>query len=326
MWSPDEAPAGGLAVLLLSPGRGVLVFAPVILVGLAGMARAVRPPRGRHHWDAPSPAIWLPLTFALAAVAHFGAVALDGGWTLGPSGGRVSWPRPRPCCCSSCPRVSGFLRGVGVAVAAVSVMVQAVGAFAYDGRWDRLYGGDPSATWDPRRSPIAFQVQERVVRPALPALSGRRLVVREHPLVIAGPTGSRVTFSSGSVKADGADPTFGDVLLEGGARVVDGRLRLSAPGDALFFRVRAASRPRRLQLRVVGRGPGTLGVGEQTFWTAPRWTEHGVESAFRVRIAYSYAESGGGDIRVVSRGAGPLDIGSVALVPPAEPENVIRLP
>ena len=101
--------------------------------------------------------------------------------------------------------------------------------------------------------------------------------------------------------------------------------RLSAPGDALFFRVREASRPRRLQLRIVGRGPGFLGVGEQTFWTAARWTEQSVGESFRLRIPYVYAESGGGDVRVESRGPGALEITSVALVPPSEPDGVIRL-
>ena len=135
-----------------------------------------------------------------------------------------------------------------------------------------------------------------------------------------------MTFSDKVPNVDGADATLGHVLLEGGARVIDGDLHLSAPGDAVFFRVLAASRPRSLQLRVAGRGPGILGVGEQTFWTAPRWTERPVESSFRVRIPYTYAESGGGDIRIVSRGTGALEITSVALVPPGEPENVIRLP
>jgi hypothetical protein len=206
------------------------------------------------------------------------------------------------------------------------VAVQALGAFAYDGRWDRLHGDEAGATWDPGRSPIVFQVRERVVRPALPAVVDRRLVVREHPLVVAGPAGSRVTFSSGAPRVDGADSTFGHVLLEGGARVVGDRLRLSTPGDALFFRLREGSRLRRLQLRVSGRGPGSLAVAEQTFWTAPRWTERSVGGSFRVRLSYAYAESGGGDVRIVSRGPGTLEITSVALVPPNEPENVIRLP
>ena len=75
---------------------------------------------------------------------------------------------------------------------------------------------------------------------------------------------------------------------------------------------------------MVGRGSGVLAVGEKTFWTPPRWDEHRVAGAFRLRVPYSYADSGGADIRLVSR-SGEIELTSVALVPPGEPENVIRL-
>jgi hypothetical protein len=82
---------------------------------------------------------------------------------------------------------------------------------------------------------------------------------------------------------------------------------------------------RRLELRIAGRGSGALGVGESTFWTPTRWSEHAVRGTFDLRRPWTYADSGGGDIRVASRGAGPLEIESVALVPPGEPDDVIRL-
>jgi hypothetical protein len=250
---------------------------------------------------------------------------MDGGWALGPFWGPRLLAPAAPLLLLFLPEGLGLLRGVGGAIVAVSVAVQMIGAFAYDGRWDRLYGAEAGVTWDPARSPIAFQVRERVVRPALPAVAGGHVVVRQHPLVVAGPSGSRVAFGSDGPRVQGADATLGDVLLEGGARVRDGRLRLGGPDDALFFRVREAARPRGLQLRVRGRGPGTLAVGEQTFWTTPRWEEHGVKGSFLLRIPWSYAESGGGDIRLVSRGPGALEIESVALVPPSEPDDVMRL-
>ena len=322
--TPEAAP-GGLAALLCSPARGAVVFAPILLVGLAGVARAVRPPRARHHWDTAGPAVWLPLTAATAAAAHAVAVALAGGWAAGPFWGPRLLAPAAPLLLLFLPEGMSLLRGAGAALAAVSVAVQLLGAFAYDGRWDRLHGGEAGVTWDPARSPIVFQVRERVVRPALPAVADGHVVVREHPLVVGGPVGSRVTFGDGGVTVEGADATLGDVILEGGARVVGGRLRLASPDDALFFRVRESARRRSLQIRVTGQGPGTLGVGEQTFWTSPRWTERGVAGSFRVRLPWSYAESGGGDIRLVSRGTGALEVTSVALVPPGEPENVIRL-
>jgi hypothetical protein len=155
-------------------------------------------------------------------------------------------------------------------------------------------------------------------------VEGNRLVVREHPLVLGGATGSRVTFPVAGPFLEGADATLGDVLLEGGARVVDGRLRLQGPADALFFRVPSGARLRSLELRVVGTGSGTLAVTEKTFWTPGTVHEHTVGGSFRVRAPWSYADSGGGDIRIAPRD-GSLEIASVALVPPGEPENVIRL-
>jgi hypothetical protein len=312
----------GLA-LLVSPARGIVFFAPVVLVAGAGIVRVVRPPRARHHWDQGASVAWLPLAGAAAALAHVIWAAIDGtpggGIFWGPRGLAPAWPP----LLLLLPQGLALLRAVGVAIATLSVVVQAIGAFAYDGRWDRLYG-DAGVTWDASRSPIVFQARERTVRLALPAVVGRRLVVRQYPLVPGGSTGSHVTFSDGRLNVSGVDPTLGDVLPEGGARVVDDRLRLPGPDAALFFRVRGEARSRRLELRVSGRGPGILGVGEKTFWTNVRWNEHRVGSTFRLRLPWSYADSGGGDIRLAAR-SGEIEIATVSLVPPGEPENVIRL-
>jgi hypothetical protein len=322
--APPGGETGALA-LLFSPARGLLVFAPVLLVGGLGVVRAARPPRLR--WDTPRPVAWLPVTMAAGAGAHVAAVALQGG---GDGLAGAFWG-PRllapigPLLLLFLPEGLDLLRGAGSLLVALSVAVQALGALSYDGRWNRLYGNESGVTWDPSRSPILFQVRERVVRPALPALDGRRLVVREHPLVVAGPTGSRVVFRDGAVVVTGADPTLGDVLLEGGARVVGDRVHLEGPGDDLFFRVRKPARVRRLELRIAGRGSGSLSVGESTFWTSTRWDEHPVRGTFDVRRPWSYAESGGGDVRVAVRGPGSVEVRSVALVPPGEPDDVIRL-
>jgi hypothetical protein len=324
---PAPAPArdAGPLALLFSPSDGLFVFAPVVIVGVVGLARAVRPPRTRHRWDEARPSPWLPLTAGAAAVAHVGAVTLAGGWTAGPFWGPRLLAPLAPLLLLFLPEGLALLRGAGGVLVGLSVAVQALGAFGYDGRWDRLHGADPEATWSPARSPIVFQFREGVVRIARPALEGRRLVVREHPVVLRGATGSRITFSAEGPRVDGADPTLGDVLLEGGARTVSGRLRLEAPDDALFFRVPSGARLRSLELRITGAGTGTLRVTERTFWTAGKTHEHAAGPSFRLRVPWAYAESGGGDVRITSRG-GALEIASVALVPPGEPENVIRLP
>ncbi len=318
--SPESGSGGGGLALLFSPARGAFVFAPVLLVALAGLVGVLRPARGRQ-WDQEPRARWLPLAGAAAAFAHIGFVVVAGDGHAGPFWGPRGLAPAWPPLLLLLPEGLALLRLAGVVIAALSVSVQALGAFAYDGRWDRLHGGE---TWDVTGSPIVFQLRERVVRPAIPAVENSHLVVREHPLVLGGPSGSLVSFSADGLKVTGADPTVGDVLLEGGARVEAERLELRSVDDALFFRVRQAARPRRLELRIDGRGPGTLGVGETTFWTSGRWAEHRVGRAFRLRVPYTYPESGGGDIRIAPV-SGEIEITRVALVPPGEPENVIRL-
>ncbi len=221
------------------------------------------------------------------------------------------------------------------ALAAVSVAVQALGAFSYDYRWERLYwrGGDggraPAALWDVVRSPIPFYLQRRVVILALPAVKDGRAYVREHPVVVLGPTGSRVVFSSDPPRVDGADATMEDVHLQRGARVEDGR---AAPPRAMGRR----AVPRRGRRRgsaasscaSPGRGQGVLYVGEKTFWSEqPRWSTYPVSGAFRLRHPYDYATSGGPDVIVtIGKSPGEIDLESMALVAPGEPANPVRVP
>ena len=218
----------------------------------------------------------------------------------------------------------------GLALALLSVGVQALGAFAYDYRWERLYqreGNPEAALWAPARSPIFFYVSEGVLRPALPGLRGDRAIVREHPVRLFGPVGSRVTFGGGGLRVLGSERTLGDVLLERGARVEGDRLRLRGRYDAVFFRVREGARARRLEVRVEGRGRGHLYVGERAFSSeATKWTAYPMNGAFRVRHPYDFKLSGGPDLRVaVGKDGGEADLESVSLVPPSEPTDVIRL-
>ena len=186
--------------------------------------------------------------------------------------------------------------------------------------------GRLAATWDVERSPIVFQARERVARVARPGLEGRRLVVRERVVAPSGASGSFLSFAKAPPAPTGVDATMSAVRLEAGARVVAGRLELKAPGDGLGFRVPEGARPRRLEIRIAGRGTGTLGLGESDFGKETRWRERAVSGSFRLRLPYYHPESGGPDLRVTLRSGGPIAIESVALVPPAEPDDVLRLP
>jgi len=305
-------PGGDSVARLLSPACGAFVFTPVAVVAVVGLLRALAFER------------WLAATMGAAFLAHVVMVLLLPGG--GPSWGSLSLTAAWPLLFLFLPEGLDATRMPGVILAVASVAVQALGAFAYDGRWDRLHRLAPRVLWEVGESPIAFQLRERALRFAVPAAIDRRLVFREHPLVLAGSSGSRIAFVGQGALVTGAESTLGDVILQGGAKVALDKLELRAPGDGLFLRVTEGARARRLELRVAGRGQGTLTVAEGGFWNpGPRMSPYGVSGAVRLRHPYFYPESGGGDLRVVLK-AGTVDIQSVSLVPPAEPENVIRQP
>jgi hypothetical protein len=326
--SSPPAPAGrGLLVLLASPAKGAFVFAPIAFVGIAGLLRALRAPR-RRLWDQPPPGRLLPIAFGAAAVAHFAWLAVAGGWAAGdfwgPRGVAPAWP----LLLLFVPEGFALLKITASLLAVASIAVQALGMVAYDGRWDRLHGGRGmgGAAWDWANGPIAFHARERVVRFGRPGLEGRRLVQREGVVAPSGSSGSFLSFARTPPAPVGVDRTMSALRLEGGARVGGGLLELTAAGDGLGFRVPEGARPRRLELRISGRGAGTLGVGESDFGMGIRWRERAVSGSFRLRLPYHHPDSGGPDLRVSLRAGGPVAIESVALVPPTEPEKVLRLP
>ena len=327
--SPTALSSASPAALLLSPAKGALVFAPVALVGLAGLLRALRAP-ARRLWDQPQPGRLLPIACGLAALAHLAWLAATGGWAAGDFWG-PRWVAPAwPLLLLFVPEGFTVLKVGASLLAVVSVAIQALGAVSYDGRWDRLHrgsgGGLDAATWDVQRSPIAFQVRERTAHLAVPVLEGRRLVTRGRVVAPSGTSGSFVSFAKERPAATGVDRTMSALRFEGGARVVAGHLELKESGDGVGFRVPQGARPRRLELRIVGRGQGTLGLGEGDFGKETRWRDRAVSGSFRLRLPYHFAESGGPDLRVSLRSGGPIAIESVSLVPPTEPENVLRLP
>lgn len=309
--------------LLLSPAKGLLVFTPVVLVAAAGLALAFR--RGER---------WAAATLGGAAVAHWILMGRWSEWHGGESWGPRMMTDALPLLFVFLPDGFNLLPRAAPALAVVSVAVQALGAFSYDYRWERLFWrraeagpGSRAALWDVAHSPIPFYLQRRVVIFALPGVKEGRAYVREHPVVVAGGAGSRVLFSSDPPRVDGAEATLEDVHLQRGARIEDGRARLRGRWDGVQLRVASAARRRRLELRIAGRGQGVLYVGERTFWSEqPRWAVYPVSGAFRVRHPYEYATSGGGDVLVtIGKSPGEIDLESLALVAPGEPANPVRV-
>jgi len=146
--------------------------------------------------------------------------------------------------------------------------------------------------------------------------------------VVFGPEGSRASFGTDDAPVvTGVDATFGDAHAQNGARAEEGMLRLRAHWDGLFLRVKDGAKKRRLELRIAGRGRGTLYVGERTFWSEPRWTTYPIEGPFQIRHPYHFPETGGADLTVtIGRAAGEADLASLSLVPSTTPENVIQAP
>ncbi len=317
----NEAWGVGHAGLLVSPAKGLLVFTPVVIVAALGMVRAFR--RGER---------WLVGTLAAAAVAHWILMGRWSEWHGGASWGPRMMTDVLPLLFLFLPEGLDVLPSVGPVLAAVSVAAQALGAFAYDYRWERLYQPrtplSHAELWDVVRSPLVYYARRRVAIFALPVVREGRVSVREHPVVVFGPEGSRASFGTGDAPAvTGADATFGDAHAQKGARAEAGRLRLRGHWDGLFLRVLDGAKKRRLELRIAGRGTGTLYVGERTFWSEPRWTTYPIAGPFQIRHPYHFPESGGADLTVtIGRAAGEADLASVSLVPPTAPEKVIQAP
>jgi hypothetical protein len=310
--------------LLVSPGKGLLVFTPVILVALCGLVRAFR--AGER---------WLAGSLGCAALADW---LLKGRWQEW-HGGECWGPRMLtdllPLLFLFMPEGLRLLPRVGRVLAGLSIAVQALGALAYDYRWERLYQRPEAASrvsshpelWDIARSPIVFYVRRRVVIFAVPRIKDGRIAIREHPVRLFGPTGSRVEFRGDDAQVLGGVPAFGDVHLERGAQVAGETLRLHGRFAAVFLRVLPEARARRLELRIAGSGRGPLYVAERSFWTEPRWTTYQTSGSFLLRHPYFYPQSGGGDLVVtVGRGGGEASLQWVSLVPPGEPLNPLRVP
>lgn len=314
----------GQAGLLVSPAKGLFVFTPVAVTAIAGLVRAIR---FREGWLGER---WLPAACGAAALAHLVFIGKWGEWHGGESWGPRMMTDALPLLFLFLPEaMDAFPRVTGV-LAALSVAVQALGAYAYDYRWERLHqradADKTSALWDARIAPIPFYVRQGVVVLAAPSLKGRQAVVREHAVVLGDTPGSLASFETGALRVTGSETTFEDAHLQRGARVADGRLRLRGRWDALFLRVAGPARIRPLELRIAGRGRGPLYVGERTFFSDPRFATYSVSGAFLVRHPYRYASSGGGDVTVtVGRGNGEVEIDWVALVPPGDPVRPHRI-
>ncbi|HEX6747414.1 MAG TPA: hypothetical protein VF092_09025 [Longimicrobium sp.] len=147
----------GLAGELVSPSRGLFVYSPVLLAGLAGGWIAWRDGRLLR-----SPVLAIAALFVLSQLALVATWGMWwGGWSYGP---RMLTEAAAALVLLSVPAAErlgsrGWARLGFAAALAVSVAVQAIGAFAYDtaGGWNQFPENvdlHPRRLWDWRDSQI----------------------------------------------------------------------------------------------------------------------------------------------------------------------------
>jgi hypothetical protein len=175
----------GLPGLLVSPGRGLLVFTPFLAFVVVGLMQRLRTPRSKQ----------LAIFLGLAVIGQL-LVYSQGDWRAGASWGPrwltdllpiLVWMlAPAPLV------LRPFARGVLVALIVAAVGVQAIGAFWYTKTSDeRIFAGDDprslKAAWDPRNTPFIEELHHgrapgelrcgaigSIDRPQPPGLDGGR--------------------------------------------------------------------------------------------------------------------------------------------------------
>ena len=152
--------------LMVSPGRGLLIFIPWTILSLWGVARAWK------QKQLPA-ARYLIIGMAGYFALHSALGTWWAGWCFGPRYLSVLLPFLALFLIPVWPRVqSGRLLRVAAATAIlVSVWIQVIGAFNYPrGSWDALpvnVDRQPSRLWDWRDNPIRRTWQAGPARPSL---------------------------------------------------------------------------------------------------------------------------------------------------------------
>ena len=155
----------GLAGILFSPGRGLLIYTPVAVFALAALSRRARAAAGPHRM--------VILAAGVFSVCQTGIVAFWptwwGGYCWGP---RLLTEMLAPLMiliAAGLPALSGSGWKWAVAAAAVyGCLIQGVGVYCYPkGRWDRApvsVDSHPERLWDWRDNPIARTVRGGIAR------------------------------------------------------------------------------------------------------------------------------------------------------------------
>lgn len=285
---PDSIPG-----LLVSPARGLLVFTPIALLAVVGLARR-------------APGSWLARTLMAAVAAHFVFIACWNEWHGGESFGPRLLTDCLPALFFFLPEGLAWAPRFGAVLGAASVAIQLLGSWTYDYRWERLHqrGGDfDAALWSWREAPVAFALREGVVAQGRPAMEGRKLRLRVRRFVPFGPEGAVIEGGAESLRISGSQ-LVRDIRLERGARVAVDGMALAHPADALAFRASSAGS---FTLRLTGSLRGAIRVESDSGVVSTP-----TDGAFDVTVPLELAAGGdvfiraeSGDLRLARVGVEP---------------------
>jgi hypothetical protein len=149
----------GLAGILASPGRGLLVYTPVAVFALCSLSPSARQMRVKHHGCFIAAATFVVLQ--LAAISAW--PVWWGGYCWGPRLLTEILPPLVVLIAVGLPAISGVFRAAFLAAAVYGVFIQAVGVYCYpQGHWDHTpvsVDQAPQRVWDWRDNPIGRTVQ-----------------------------------------------------------------------------------------------------------------------------------------------------------------------
>jgi hypothetical protein len=162
----------GLAGILVSPGRGLFVYSPVLLFSIIGATAVWR----RGPWAFRALSLGLPLIAVIVGKWFL--------WWGGHSWGPRLLADTTPILCFFLYPLAGLLsrrpvlKATFIALAVLSVAAHGLGAAWYDGRWDRMgeFDRNDARLWSWARSPLAFYGGEALAgvrRVVSPVTSGR---------------------------------------------------------------------------------------------------------------------------------------------------------
>jgi hypothetical protein len=183
----------GLAGILVSPGRGLFVYSPVLLFSIIGAITVWR----RGPWAFRALSLGLPLIAVVVGKWFL--------WWGGHSWGPRLLADTTPILCFFLYPLTGLLsrrpvlKVAFIALAVLSVAAHGLGAALYDGRWDSMGDLDRNNArlWSWTRSPLAFYGGEALAgvrRVVSPVTSGR-------PTSADAPDQLAVVYDTGSIPA-----------------------------------------------------------------------------------------------------------------------------